>query len=173
MCAPMPSCPIYAELGTEAKGLHILGEPSTRFLTCGFKERFYFWINHISLYLKSKNTFIFHTTPSPIFHTCVSWFESLGASQSFASFVSERAKIQGCEPLWAPSNMVNYIQIPRSRMSHGFAFFLASVCMPGVKGSQKRALGPLEPELLMAVNYHVGTWDQTLFFCKSNKCSNL
>lgn len=123
MCAAVPSCPIYAELGTEAKGLHIPDEHSTRFRTCNLKERFYFRINHISLYLKSKNTFIFYTTPSPIFHTCVSWCVSLGASQSFGSFVSEHAKIQGCEPLWAPSNVVNYIQIPRRRMSHMFPFF--------------------------------------------------
>lgn len=44
-------------------------------------------------------------------------------------------------------------------------------CVPGVHGSQKRALDPLELELQTIVSHLAGSGNQTQVLYSNNKCS--
>lgn len=47
------------------------------------------------------------------------------------------------------------------------------MCVPTACSSQKRVWDAWELELWVVVSHHVGTWNRTQVFCKSNKCSCL
>jgi hypothetical protein len=49
-------------------------------------------------------------------------------------------------------------------------WFTFLLCMSTGSG-QKRVSDPLELDLQMAVNHHVGAGKQTQVFCRSSKCS--
>ena len=47
------------------------------------------------------------------------------------------------------------------------------MCVPGAFGGQKKASDPLELELWMFINHHIGVGNKTQVLCKRNKYSLL
>lgn len=49
--------------------------------------------------------------------------------------------------------------------------YMCVTCVPGIQGSKKRSLGPLELDLWMIVSHHVDVGNQTQVILKINKYS--
>lgn len=58
-------------------------------------------------------------------------------------------------------------------MNRCLSVCMCSLCMPDIQGGQKRGLNPLEQEVQMVINHHVGSGNGTCVLCKSTKCSEL